>query len=461
MAGKILIVDDVATTRIVLKAKLARASYCVHLARSGGEGMRLIRDEKPDLVLLATQLGDCDGFEMCRRLRAQPLTADLPILMTAASNDVTLMLRALRAGADDLIAQPCDETELQARVRALMRARDAIQDLHVEEDFGLAETAAPFVQPTVIGLITADRETALSWKVTLARHLPEDTLVVLGPDEALNAATSANCPEAFLIAADLRHQDAGLRLMSDLRARTGARHAVICISLPSERPNRVSSVLDLGADDLVVGPVHRPLMAEQAALRLRRLIAKKRSADRRRERLRTGLRMAVTDPLTGLHNRRYAMPQLTRMAERANRAGQTFAVMVLDLDRFKSVNDTWGHLAGDSVLIEVGRRLRENLSPDDLLARIGGEEFLIAMPDTTLTEASRIADQICETIRERPVLLSGCGTCIAVTASIGLAIGGDIFDAPVEVLIDRADHALMDSKAEGRNQVTIFRRTAA
>ncbi|RWR34103.1 diguanylate cyclase [Sinirhodobacter populi] len=461
MAGKILIVDDVATTRIVLKSRLARASYTVLLARCGVEALRLIRDEQPDLVLLAAQLLDCDGFDMCRRLRALPGFADLPIIMTSAQADLALVRDALQAGADDLIPHPCDETDLLARVRTLMRTRDAGRDLLVEEDFGLAEAGAAFAHPGRIGIVTADRETALSWKVTLGRHLPGDTLLALAPEEALAAASAANCPEAFLIAADLRHRNEGLRLMSDLRARTGARHAAICIALPSERPSRVSAAFDLGADDLLVGPVHRPLMAEQAALRLRRLIAKKRSSDRRRENLRTGLRLAVTDPLTGLHNRRYAMPQLLRMADRARRLGQTFAVMVLDLDRFKAINDTWGHLAGDTVLIEVGQRLCRSLGPGDLLARIGGEEFLIAMPDTTLAAASRIADQICETIRARPVVLGSGNGVIPVTASIGLAIGGDSADTSIEELIDRADHALLDSKADGRNQVTVFRRTAA
>ena len=120
-----------------------------------------------------------------------------------------------------------------------------------------------------------------------------------------------------------------------------------------------AAAYDLGADDLIVGEHPTPALAEEAALRLRRQIERKRRSDRQRRSLTNGLRLAMTDPLTGLHNRRYAMPQLLRMAENARDAGHPIAVMVLDLDRFKSINDTWGHGTGDTVLVEVARRLRK------------------------------------------------------------------------------------------------------
>nr|WP_290428619.1 GGDEF domain-containing protein [Defluviimonas salinarum] len=166
----------------------------------------------------------------------------------------------------------------------------------------------------------------------------------------------------------------------------------------------------------------------------------------------------MTDPLTGLNNRRYALPHLARIAERARAAGRQFAVMVLDLDRFKAINDSRGHAAGDAVLIEVAARLRGNLRAVDLLARIGGEEFLVALPDTTPEAAQATAERLRRVIGDRPVPMPDGAAAIPVTLSIGLALGPG--PASVEDLVDLADRALMGSKADGRNIVTVGRSAA-
>ena len=155
---------------------------------------------------------------------------------------------------------------------------------------------------------------------------------------------------------------------------------------------------DLGAHDLVA----HGIPAEELALRLSRLLARKRDADALRASVQDGLRLSMIDSLTGLHNRRYGMAQLAAIADISRRTGQEYAVMVVDLDRFKSVNDRWGHAAGDAVLIEVAARLNRNLRDGDLLARIGGEEFLIALPETSLADARGIAERLCHAIEESP-----------------------------------------------------------
>ena len=174
-----------------------------------------------------------------------------------------------------------------------------------------------------------------------------------------------------------------------------------------------------------------------------------------------GLRLAVTDPLTGLHNRRYALAHLDRIAARARDTGRRFAVMVLDLDRFKTVNDTWGHGAGDTVLETVAARLRDNLRPSDLVARIGGEEFLVALPDATLGTARITAERLCRVISDEPVILPDGRSSVQVTISVGLALGPDLSPelpdatATARSALARADAALLIAKTDGRNQVTI------
>ena len=198
---------------------------------------------------------------------------------------------------------------------------------------------------------------------------------------------------------------------------------------------------DLGADDLIDADT----AAQEIALRLQRLLSLKQQADRLRLSVTDRLRLAMIDPLTGLHNRRYGLARMQAIAEAAQTSGAIFAVLVADIDQFKSVNDRFGHAVGDAVLVQVAERLRQNLRAGDLLARIGGEEFLIALPDIAPFDI-------------------GQGRALPVTLSIGLAIseGGCApahLDSVTEI-VDRADRALMRSKAAGRNQVTIGRSAA-
>ncbi len=150
------------------------------------------------------------------------------------------------------------------------------------------------------------------------------------------------------------------------------------------------------------------------------------------------------------------------MLARARQTGMRLAVMAIDLDRFKSVNDRHGHAAGDGVLAEVARRLQGNLRPGDLLARIGGEEFLVALPDTGLAEANLLAERLCRAIEQAPISIDAHRT-VSITVSIGLAAAdatpSSDMDA-VAALIARADSALLHSKAQGRNQVTVNRPAA-
>ncbi len=194
---------------------------------------------------------------------------------------------------------------------------------------------------------------------------------------------------------------------------------------------------------------------------------RKRIADQLRDTVRTGLKAAVSDPLTGLHNRRYAMPHLARVAEHAAATGRTFAVMVADLDHFKQINDIYGHASGDAVLVETARRLRESLRGVDLLARIGGEEFLIVMPATPFSEARVAASRLCRRIGEEAFSVPGAREPVHVTISIGVTMGGSgkpggIPDSvpTANDLLDAADKALYEAKLQGRNQVNLARPAA-
>lgn len=460
MSGKVLIVDDVATNRIVLRAKLRGARYDTVQAGTAAEALARIADSRPQLVLLDTNLPDMDGIALCQQIKNNPASADIAVIVLTSSPRSGQRIAALRAGASDFLSKPVDELVLLARMRSLLRARETDEELRQREatcrDLGFEEAAPATVTPARIVLIPDRPETGITWRTTLKAHLPGNRIQMIDRDSVLAVAASEPAPDAYVISANLGASGDGLRLMSELRSRHTSRHAAICIAVEQGARETSAVALDLGASDLLPLSLTPVEAAQEAAIRLQVQIERKRKQDRQRALVTDGLRLAATDPLTGLFNRRYAIPQLERMAENAEISGQAFAIMALDLDRFKSINDRWGHAAGDDVLVGVAERLEANLRGKDMIARMGGEEFLVAIPDTTLEDAQNTAQRLCHLIEERPFTLSN-GTAIPVTVSIGLALGGtDGAQPPIEVLIDAADQALLGSKARGRNQVQLY-----
>lgn len=462
MAGRILIVDDVATNRIVFKVKLGAACYHPLLAADGETALRLAREGQPDLVLLNMTLPDMPGIEVLRQLRAHPATRAIPVVMVTTGGSAEARLAALEAGAEDCLEKPIDDGLLLARLRNLLRTHEALAELGHQDGalhaLGFAESPAEFDRPGRIALIADRTETALRWRKDLAGQL-RDRICVLTADEALTEApgNDAGLPDLFVIEGGGAGTHGGLRLMSDLRSRTRTRHAAIVVLQDQATPADLAMAYDMGAS-LALG---QPVAGRELALRLQGLVRHKIRADRLRASVQDGLRLALIDPLTGLYNRRYAQPRLTAIAERARAEGRSFAVMAIDLDRFKSVNDRFGHAAGDAVLIEVARRLTDNLRPADLVARIGGEEFLVALPDAGMNSAQRTAERLCRAVEETPFRLAD-GRGLSLTVSIGLAVSSFEEQLPEDIaqVVDRADRALLTAKAGGRNQV-ISHHTAA
>lgn len=461
MDGTILIVDDVATNRIVLKAKLGAAQYRPIMAATGADALRLTRHEQPDLILLDLLLPDMSGIEVLRRLRADPATRHTPVIVVSSSTSAKDLLEALATGADDVFPKPCDDSVLLARVRNLLRRHQDRQENWDQQEtqiYGLAEDSQHFAHPGLIALVTDRKDFALRLRRELGA-LVRDRFVVIPPARALEDI-EPNHPVAdvYVLDAIEGSDDLAHRLLSDLKSRANTRHAGICMMSPHGGASAMAAMaFDLGADDII-----RPTMcAQEIAARLRAILRGKLIADKRREQVQTGLRASVIDAVTGLHNRRYGLAKLTALVHQKPQSAHPLTVIVADLDRFKLVNDRHGHATGDQVLVEVGNRLAISLRCQDLLARFGGEEFLIALPDTPLNDAYRIADRLRMALAAHPVL-STQGASIPVTASFGLAvlhdgpqISWEAAEQTALTLIDEADTALLRAKAAGRNQVTL------
>jgi two-component system cell cycle response regulator len=474
MPGKILIIDGIATNRIGLRVRLCSAYYDVIQAATGAEGRALISTVQPDMVLIATSLPDMTASHLCKAIRKAPIHCDIPIVVLECAPTRDLRLELLGAGADDVLDRNVAPPLMLARLRSLLRSGNSREDLQLHSQAvastGFAEPCQAFEQPAHVAILADDTATALTWKKRLERERPY-RFSLHSPRRLPRAFTQARAPDVILIMTSSDEEDdVSASLLSTLGAQPGFRRCRFLVSMQDETTAHAVQMLDLGAHDMVFGPFD----AAEISLRLDQLLRRKARADQMHERLQDGLHAALVDPLTGLHNRRFAEPELQRLIENTTGEHGGVAVMLADLDHFKRINDQYGHAVGDKVLTEVARRLLGVIGPGDLVARIGGEEFLIASPNLCQRQATQIAHHLCRAIGDTPIPIPGLHPPINVTVSIGLTM----FDVseqsqfnglrahnnspdPVTTLLARADQALYGAKTLGRNQVTTLERPTA
>ncbi|MDU8909971.1 diguanylate cyclase [Aestuariicoccus sp. MJ-SS9] len=455
MPGRILIADPIATNRIMMRVTLEEAYYDVSVAATGKEVMTHVAEHPTDLVIAAQELSDVTGAELCEMLHATRIAAALPVILLCDGPGPQACCDALAGGADDCLPRPVDDLVLLARMRSLLRSRDAEAELRLRDDtqraLGLAEDQAEFAAPPRVVFIAPAGANDLDPVIDAVRQRLRGKFSQMSPEAAMRDPDGT--ADVFVMIEDPRSSGATLSLLSEMRANTATRHAAILYVANGAQTASAATALDLGANDLMANGLY----ADELILRLQRQVTRKRTADRLRANMQVGLRAALTDPLTGLYNRRYALPHLDRLARTAHHRGREAAVLVIDLDHFKAINDTHGHAAGDQVLTAVARHLGDRLRAADLVARLGGEEFLVVMPDADADSALRIAKRLCSSLSRLRVPAQGLSPPLRVTASLGVAVTDPGVAVTGADLIQRADRAMYRAKKNGRNRVEIDR----
>lgn len=446
-----MIVDDIPTNVRLLEARLSAEYYEVVSASSGPQALEIMQAQDVDIVLLDVMMPEMDGFEVCRRIKANPRTQHVPVVMITALDQPSDRVNGLNSGADDFLTKPVDDVQLMARVKSLARLKSLTDELRARamtgqqiaiEDAMRAMDKINTVGGSILIVDTDQRHAERLQNYLTPEH---DVDILTQPADAVFQVTGERY-ELALVAMSLTDFDP-LRVCSQIRTLEHTRNLpIILIADETDKP-RVVRALDLGVNDFISRPVER----NELAARVRTQIRRQRYAMELRESVSNTMALAITDDMTGLYNRRYFDRHLGMMLNRAQVQERDMALMILDIDHFKSVNDSYGHDVGDAVLREFATRLKRNIRGVDLACRFGGEEFVVLMPDTDIVQAELVAERVRQSISER-VFEVNAGRPLAVTVSAGVTLNESDADTP-ETLIKRADVALYRAKREGRNRV--------
>ncbi|HEY5066933.1 MAG TPA: PleD family two-component system response regulator [Xanthobacteraceae bacterium] len=452
MTARVLVVDDIPANVKLLEARLSAEYFDVITAMSGKEALAICERAECDLVLLDVMMPELDGFEVCRRLKTNPVTHHIPVVMVTALDQPSDRVRGLEAGADDFLTKPIPDMALIARVRSLSRLKMVTDELRMRaltsRDIGIESPEREAVADTGRGgrvLIVDDR--AASHERIAAVLAKEHTVdVETDPSEALFRAAEGNY-DLLIVSLDLTNFDA-LRLCSQVRSLDRTRNVPILAVTEPDNSARMLRGLEIGVNDYLM----RPIDKNELLARARSQVRKRRYAERLRDNVQMSIEMAITDALTGLFNRRYMESHLGTLIEQAIARGKPLTALVIDIDYFKSINDTHGHDAGDDVLREFALRIKRSIRGIDLACRCGGEEFVVVMPETDMAVAAMVAERLRRRIAADAFAIQQGAGNVPVTISIGIAaLRGK--DDTAAALIKRADQALYRAKRDGRNRV--------
>jgi two-component system cell cycle response regulator len=454
MSALILVVDDTPANVMLLEAKLNNEYYDVVTAQDGFEAIKQAKEHSPDLILLDVMMPGMDGFETCRKMKADHEISHIPVVMVTALNSPEDRVNGLQAGADDFLTKPIDDAALMARVRSLVRIKTLIDELRLRDQTGaemgvLGDNSNSFVMDvTGSRVLLIDDDSVQSKYVldALSKKFQVDHISKI--DDTMKVAVEGQF-DCILISTQLAEVD-GLRLAMHLKTKDELRHVPLVIMVDEEERDVMLKGLELGVNDYIsLPPDTNELLA-----RVQTQIRRKKYQEVLKSNYQQTISMAITDGLTGLYNRHFLSTHLNNMVNQALQTGRPLAHIILDVDKFKPVNDTYGHDVGDEVLVQLGKIIINAIRSADLAARYGGEEFVVLMPETDIFDAAEVAERIRLSVERTPFKVNHEVGHLKLSVSIGVSHLRKDKDTAHE-LHKRADEALYRCKENGRNQVQL------
>lgn len=488
-AARILVADDDPSVLDSVSWLLRENGYDVHRAPGGASAMEQLDERTPDLLLMDILMPDADGCQLLERIRADDRWRDLPVLMLSSLPPEEASVRAFGLGASDFIRKPFRPKELLARVQAQLRAsavlRGARQSLARSEEALLRAQAESDSRSTLVDIlheVTGDLSVSELYHLLVRRAaralgVSHCSVVLARPGDKVATVVAAyenpklhkltvqldRYPElkaAFETGQPILVEDLdthplyeGVRAVWGIEGVEVSIRSVIALPFSVDRGEYGVFLVRRTRDQQPFGPTDMEfaqdvINAAVAVIQRAQVVESTMADNARLEQL------AHTDALTQLLNRRALAERITAEMERALRYDSSLALLMIDLDHFKRVNDTFGHLVGDDVLRDVAALLTKTIRNTDMVARYGGEEFLVLLPETDDTGAATFAERIRAAV-EGHDFGGGAGQYLRLTTSVGVATFPAARIESVEDLFARADAALYRAKADGRNRVRL------
>ncbi|WP_018871923.1 diguanylate cyclase [Thioalkalivibrio sp. ALJ16] len=419
---KILVVDRSRVFRALWSRMVLAAGHKPIMASSGAEGLARIAENDLELVCASITLPDMSGTEFCRQVRAQASGHDLPLILLTTQQDHEIRREAFEAGATDVH----DKTNIRDLFHQAARYGRPVEHAHEGHVLYVEDS------PTVARVMTRILE-GMGLEVAHFRSAAD----------ALDAFDQGNWD---LVLSDIlvEGEISGMGLVSRLRQQFPDKTSLPIVAMSGmDDQNRRAELFRLGVNDFVT----KPVLEDEVRARIGNLLANKRLFEEVQSQRKKLYDMAMIDPLTGLRNRNVLAECAARFFTEANRADMPLSLILLDIDHFKKINDTHGHLLGDEVLVGVGELLRTTGRESDVALRFGGEEFLLVLPECDLFDAHTRAEELRQQLRElRPAGLT-------ITASFGVTSRPSGRDVSMNDLFRVADQAVYQAKNEGRDRV--------
>lgn len=454
--ARILIVDDDPRNLKLMAGMLAGKTYQMMTATDGSEALKLVEQDRPDLILLDVMMPGLNGYDVTRRIKSNPATQSIPIILVTALDSSEDKVMGLEAGAEEFLTKPVNAVEIEARIRSMLKLKQYRDQLAIRTE---SESPIQTVQSIPEGV--AEKETRS--RVLVVEDDEKDLKLLLNhlenPSYDLDTARNGQDaiqkmvtnPYDLVILDILLPRIDGFEICRRIKQMEETQDTqVVLITCLKDLENKIKGV-ELGADDYLMKPVDpRELQA-----RVKVLLKKKAYLDSLHSHYKKAVNSALMDGLTGLYNHSYFKRFLDLEIKRSQRQGHATSLLMVDVDDFKQINDTMGHMTGDRILNSIGQNIKNSIREIDVAARYGGEEFAVVLPYGNRDAATIVGHRVQKVIADHPFPAEEKDVFRMVTVSIGGAVYPDDAES-ADALIEIADRMLYRAKREGKNRVVIF-----